>query len=96
MPRAFRLFRYQKPSVNQLLGITSAKRKISRQLGLPTLRDPTTPIKNMERRALRKVGYYSEPMKLVRALGRLKKGGCSALLFLSLVLLAISTALVTM
>jgi hypothetical protein len=89
MARSQRIFRYRKPSINQLLGVTQAKRKISRQLGLAALRDPTTPIKNMERRALRKTGYYSEPIKLARALGILKRGGCGSLFLLSFTLLTI-------
>jgi hypothetical protein len=75
MPRGLKLFRYRRPGINQLLGITQAKRKVSRELGLATLRDPTTPLKNMQRKALRKVGYYSEPMKAARASGCAKRMG---------------------
>jgi hypothetical protein len=70
MPRQFRLFpRYRRPSVGELIGTTQAKRQISRRWGLATLRDPTTPIKNLQRRAKRRVGYYSEPVKFARHTG---------------------------
>jgi hypothetical protein len=70
MPRQFRLFpRYRRPSIGELLGTTQAKRRISRRFGLATLRDPTTPVKNLERRTKRRVGYYSEPAKLARHTG---------------------------
>lgn len=70
MPRQFRLFpRYRRPSLGELLGTTQAKRRISRKYGLATLRNPTTPIKNLQRRAKRRVGYYSEPAKLARHTG---------------------------
>src|SRR5690349_13788035 len=70
MPRQFRLFpRYRRPSLGELLGTTQAKRRISRKYGLATLRNPATPIKNLQRRAKRSVGYYSEPAKLAHHTG---------------------------
>jgi hypothetical protein len=89
MPRTPRIFRYRRPSVNELLGISQAKRRISRKLGLATLRDPTTPIKNMERRMRNRAGYYSEPMKLARASGCLKRGGGCGILVIALLVAAI-------
>jgi hypothetical protein len=66
-----RLFpRYRAPSEGEILGTTQAKRRISRQYHLATLRDPTTPLKNAERRAKRRVGWYSEPAKFARWLLR--------------------------
>ncbi len=80
MPRRFKLFpRYRKPSVNELLGITQARRRVSRKLGLATLRDPRTPIRNLERRMKRRAGYYSEPMKAARRMGLLTRGGSGCL-----------------
>jgi hypothetical protein len=90
MPGKPGLFRYRKTGINQLLGITQTKRKISKQLGLAALRDPATPLKNMQRRTLRKIGYYSEPMKLFRALGLTKRGGCSSMFLLCTGLLTLS------
>ena len=92
----FKLFpRYRRPSLNTILGVTQAKRSLSRKLGLATLRDPTTPLKNLERRELRKVGYYSEPLKAARALGLLKRGGCGLLLILPLLVTALLLAVLT-
>ena len=89
----FKIFpRYRRPSLGSLLGVTQAKRNISRKLGLATLRDPTTPLKNLERRELRKVGYYSEPLKAARAFGLLKRGGCGLLLVTGLLLAALLLA----
>jgi hypothetical protein len=70
----FRLFpRYRRPSLGELLGTTQAKRRVSRKYGLRRLTDPLSPLKNAERRAKNRVGYYSEPAKLARFLFRLFK-----------------------
>ncbi len=69
MPR-FKFFpRFRRPSVNEILGITQLKRKISRKTHLSFIRNPATPIKNLQRRAMRRVGYYSGPVKAVRHAG---------------------------
>lgn len=74
MARGFNLFpRYRRPSLGEILGTTQAKRRVSRKYHLATLRDPMTPVKNMERRAKRSVGYYSGPMKALRFVLRLLK-----------------------
>jgi hypothetical protein len=70
MARGFRLFgRYRRPSTGELFGTTQAKRRISRRYHLAFFRDPTVGFKNMQRRAKRSVGYYSEPAKLARHSG---------------------------
>ncbi len=71
MPR-FKLFpRYRKPSVGELLGTTQFKRKVSRKYGIAKLRHPIkTPVTNLKRRGLRRIGYYSGWMKLFRFLRR--------------------------
>ena len=64
--RIFRLFpRYRRPSTGELLGTTQAKRSISRRYHLASFRDPMVGVRNMQRRAKRRVGYYSEPAKFV-------------------------------
>jgi len=94
MPRHIKLFpRYRRPSVNEILGITQAKRRVSRKYHLATLRDPMTPWKNAERRAKRRMGYYSEPMKMARKLGLIKRGGCLIPVAGLLVILAIVAGL---
>jgi hypothetical protein len=68
--------RYRRPSVGELTGTTQAKRAISRRYHLRALSDPLYPVKNAERRVKRRIGYYSEPMKLLRfALRVLTSGG---------------------
>jgi hypothetical protein len=51
--------RYRKPSIGELLGTTKVKRRVSRKYHLRAITDPLYPVKNAERRAKRKVGYYS-------------------------------------
>ncbi len=64
----FRLFRYRRPSLSTALGIKRAKRRFKTQTGYYAatrwMRAPT----HFRRRALRRMGYYSGPMKLPRAL----------------------------
>jgi hypothetical protein len=68
-----RLFRYRRPSINTMLGVTKAKKRIKKQLGVNAVMAPFRAPKNLERRVLRKAGYYSEPMKFMRFMGRLFK-----------------------
>jgi hypothetical protein len=71
MPR-FRLFpRYRKPSIGELVGTTQAKRRVSRKYKVRRVRDPLSPLKNAERRAKRRAGYYSAPSSALRFLARL-------------------------
>jgi hypothetical protein len=66
-----RLFRYRRPSVKTLLGVTRAKKRLNRQLGITAIKRPFRAPGNMKRRVLRRAGYYSEPMKLMRFMGRM-------------------------
>jgi len=65
--------RYRKPSVKTMLGITKAKKRFNKAVGITAIKKPFRAPANMERRALRKVGYYSGPMKFFRFLGRIFK-----------------------
>ena len=65
--------RYRRPSMNTLLGITKAKRQIKKDLGIYKVTRVINAPKNAERRALRKMGYYSGPMKFLRFLMQLFK-----------------------
>ena len=68
----FTLFpRDWRPSLGELLGISQAKRQVSRKHRLRIVRDPSAPLKNAERRAKRRVGYYRGPAKLGQFLRRL-------------------------
>ncbi len=68
----FKLFpRYRRPSLKTALGVTKAKRRFKKATGIAKVERIINTPKNMKRRALRRVGYYSEPMKFLRWLGRL-------------------------
>jgi len=56
-----------------MLGVTKAKRRIKKATGIASVQRVVNAPTNLERRAKRKVGYYSGPMKLFRFLGRLFK-----------------------
>lgn len=61
-----RLFRYRKPSVKTLLGVTKAKKTLKRKTGITKATRPFRALTNAERRVKRKLGYYSKPAKLIR------------------------------
>lgn len=65
--------RYRRPSLKTALGITKAKKRFNKAIGLTAARKPFRAPGNAKRRMLRKVGYYSGPMKFLRFLGRLGK-----------------------
>ncbi len=60
-----KLFRYRKPSLNQLLGVTAAKRKIKRGLGISQVEAWTKPSR-IKQRVKQKVGLYSPEMTVIR------------------------------
>ncbi|HVB74206.1 MAG TPA: hypothetical protein VNE38_11685 [Ktedonobacteraceae bacterium] len=68
-----RLFRYRRPSVSTMLGVTRAKKRINRQLGITAIMRPFRAPGNMKRRVLRRAGYYSGPMKFLRFMRRISK-----------------------
>ncbi len=68
-----RLLRYRRPSVKTMLGVTKAKKRINRAVGITAVKRPFRAPGNMKRRVLRRAGYYSEPMKFMRFLGRIFK-----------------------
>jgi hypothetical protein len=65
--------RYRRRSLKTVLGITKAKKHVNNALGITALKKPFRAPGNARRRALRKVGYYSGPMKFLRFLGRITK-----------------------
>jgi hypothetical protein len=68
-----RFIRYRRPSLNTMLGITRAKKRLNRQLGITALKRPFRAPGNMKRRMLRQMGYYSGPMKFLRFMNRMVK-----------------------
>jgi len=70
-----KFFRYRRPSLKTLLGITAAKKRIKKDLGITALLKPFRWWPNQKRRLKREVGYYSENGRLIRD-GLPKPGGC--------------------
>lgn len=68
-----RLFRYRRPSMKTMLGVTRAKKRFNKATGITAVKRPFRAPGNYKRRVLRRVGYYSEPMKLFRFLRRKSK-----------------------
>lgn len=68
-----RLFRYRRPSMKTMLGVTRAKKRLNRQLGITAVKRPFRAPGNMKRRVLRRAGYYIEPMKFTRFMRRIFK-----------------------
>lgn len=68
-----------------MLGITTAKKRIKKELGITALLKPTRWWTNQKRRLKRKVGYESDAGRLIRN-GLPKPEGCllSLLVFVSL------------
>jgi hypothetical protein len=72
--RRFKVFpRYRKPSVKTLLGVTKAKKRAKKSVGIYKVTRVTNAPKNLKRRVKRRMGYESEPMKFLRFLGRMFK-----------------------
>jgi uncharacterized membrane protein YeaQ/YmgE (transglycosylase-associated protein family) len=65
-----RLFRYRNPSIKTMLGVTKAKKRFNNAVGITAVKRPFRAPGNFKRRMLRRVGYYSEPMKMFRFLRR--------------------------
>lgn len=82
-----KFFRFRKPSLKTLLGITKMKRQVKKDLGIYEVTKITNAPENLKRRMLRKVGYYSTPMKLLRNGVPKPGGGCLVLLALCAALL---------
>jgi hypothetical protein len=70
-----KFFRYRRPSLKTLLGVTKAKKQIKKDLGITALLKPFRWWPNQKRRIKREIGYESEAGRLVRD-GLPKPGGC--------------------
>ena len=68
-----RLFRYRRPSVKTMFGVTKAKKRMNRALGITAVKRPFRAPGNYKRRVLRRAGYYSGPMKMFRFIRRIFK-----------------------
>ena len=87
-----KLFRYRRPSLNTLLGITKAKKRIKKELGITEAMKPFRWWTNTKRWFKRKVGYESDTGRLIRN-GLPRPGGC---LMVVMVGMAVAMAAVVM
>ena len=60
-----KLFRYRKPSLNTLLGITAAKRRVKRELGISQVEAWTKPSR-VKQRLKQQLGFYTPEARLIR------------------------------
>jgi hypothetical protein len=60
-----KLFRYRKPSINTLLGITKEKRRIKRALGISQVQAWTRPSR-VKQRIKYRLGLYSPVARVIR------------------------------
>ena len=60
-----KLFRYRKPSINTILGITKEKRLIKRALGISQVQAWTRPSR-IKQRAKYRLGLYSPAIRIIR------------------------------
>ena len=70
-----RLFRHRRSSPKTLLGITKAKKRLKKELGITAALKPFRAWTNAKRRFKRKIGYESGAGRLIRD-GLPKPGGC--------------------
>ena len=70
-----KFFRYRRPSLKTLLGITKAKKRVKKELGITEAMKPFRWWTNQKRRFKRKIGYESEAGRLIRN-GLPRPGGC--------------------
>ncbi len=64
-----KIFRYRRPSLNTMLGITAAKRRVKRSLGISQLQGWTRPSR-LKQRAKQKLGLYSPLARVIRQTGK--------------------------
>jgi hypothetical protein len=60
-----RMFRYRKPSLNQLFGVTATKRKVKRSLGISQVQAWTRPSK-VKQRVKQQIGLHSPVARVIR------------------------------
>ena len=70
-----KFFRYRRPSWKTILGITAAKKRIKKDLGITALLKPFRWWGNEKRKIKRAVGYESDAGRMLRK-GVPKPGGC--------------------
>ena len=86
-----KFFRYRRPSLNTILGITKAKKRIKKELGITAFMKPFRWWTNTKRRFKRRIGYESGVGRLIRD-GLPRPGGCLAVLVVGVVLVVSAVA----
>jgi hypothetical protein len=86
-----KLFRYRRPSLKTILGVTKAKKRLKKDLGITALLKPFRAWTNVKRRVKRKIGYESEAGRLVRD-GVPTPGGCLVVLLMAVAGVSIAVA----
>ena len=76
---SMKFFRYRRPSWKTILGVTKAKKRIKKDLGITALLKPFRWWPNKKRQIKREIGYESEAGRLLRD-GLPKPGGCLVVL----------------
>ena len=79
-----KFFRYRRPSWKTILGITAAKKRIKKDLGITALLKPFRWWGNEKRKIQRSVGYESDVGRMIRN-GLPKPGGCLVILVVGFV-----------
>lgn len=74
-----KLFRYRRPSLKTVLGVTRAKKQLNKALGVNKIMAPFRWWPNQKRKLKRQLGYESPIGRLFR-LGAPRPGGCAVLL----------------
>jgi hypothetical protein len=75
-----KFIRYRRPSLKTLLGVTKAKKRLKRDLGITALLKPFRWWGNRKRTLKRRVGYESPAGRLLRN-GLPRPGGCPLCFF---------------
>jgi hypothetical protein len=86
-----KFFRYRRPSLNTLLGITKTKKRLKKELGITDALKPFRAWTNAKRRFKRKIGYESDAGRLIRN-GLPRPGGCLIVVITVAALLAATAA----
>jgi hypothetical protein len=89
-PSTMKFFRYRRPSMKTLLGVTTAKKRLKKDLGITALLKPVRWWPNQKRKIKREIGYESAGGRLLRD-GLPKPGGCLVAFVRSFMLISLAT-----
>lgn len=84
-----KFFRYRRPSLSTLFGITKAKKRVKKELGITEAMKPFRWWTNTKRKIKRDVGYESDTGRLIRN-GLPTPGGCLVVVLIGVGVLAIA------